>query len=97
MVGQDEVLQEQGFFLRDAQFLADLAHLLSAHDQMAQQLPLYRVVRGQSQLGEHELLLLGHVVEQGSGQQQAPVDDVGIKPGQEIRRLEHIARVHQKA
>ena len=59
--------------------LQTLAHLLSAHDQMAQQLPAGRVFRNDAQVREHEFPLLGHVVEQGSGQQQAPVDDVGIK------------------
>ena len=97
MVRKDHVLQEQGFLLGNPQFFGCPGHFLSAHDQMAQQFSLHRIAGDQSQLGKGELCLLGKIMKEGSGQQQAAVQRVGIKTGQEIRNPEHLPCVHQKA
>ena len=90
------MLQQHPLLLRNAQRLRDFRRLLGPHHKMAQKLPRRGVVRGQSQLRELELPGLGEIVGEGPGQQQAPVDDLGVEPRQEVRDLQHIPRVHQK-
>ena len=64
---------------------------------MPQQLTLNGVIRGQTQLRKHELLRLGHIVEQRPRQQQAAVDGLRVHSRQEVRDLHHVGGVHQQA
>ena len=68
VVGQDHVLQQQALFLRRTQLPADLGHLLGTHDQVAQKLPLERIVGDDSQVGKPEFAFLREVMEQSSGE-----------------------------
>ena len=45
VVREDHVLQQQALFLRQAEGLGALLHLLRAHDQMADQLTGERIIR----------------------------------------------------
>ena len=90
------MLQQHGFLLRYTQPLRRLRRLLRTHDQVPQQLPLNGVIRGQPQLREHELPLLGHVMQQRAAQQQAPVDGLRVHGRQKIGDLHHVGGVHQQ-
>ena len=63
---------------------------------MAQKLTLERIVGDNAKIGKPEFRLLCEVMEQGAGDQQIPVYDLGIEPGEKICQLQHIAGVHQK-
>ena len=63
---------------------------------MADQLAGQRIIRDQPEAGEREFLFLRKIMQQCSRQQQAPVDDLTIKPGQKIRQPQHVGRVHEK-
>ena len=63
VVGEDQVLQQHGFFLRYAQLLRRATRRLGAQHQMPQQLPLQGVLRHQTQRGRDELLALAEIME----------------------------------
>ena len=96
MVREDHVLQKQALFLGNAKLLRALLHLLRAHHQMADQLAGQRVIRDQPKAGKRKFLFLCKIMQQRSRQQQAPIDDLPVKPGQKIRQPQHIGRVHEK-
>ena len=68
VVGQQHVLQQNGFFLRHTKLLRNCSDRLRTHDQVAQQLSLHRIPGGEPELGEDKLLPLGEVVQQRAGQ-----------------------------
>ena len=64
---------------------------------MPQKLALRRVIRDNPKVGEHKLALFGKIMQQRTRQQQTAVDDLRVKSGEKIRRLQHIVGMHQKA
>ena len=64
---------------------------------MNEQLALRRVIRHKAELGERELLLLGEVVQQRAGEEQAAIHGVRVLRRQKIGKAQHVERVHQKA
>lgn len=95
MVGEDHVLEQHRLLFRNPRLPGGIGCLLSPHDQVAQQLTLHGVVRHQAQLRTGEFLFLGKVMQQRPGQQQIPVDDRTILPGQKVRQTQHVPGVHQ--
>ena len=91
------MLQQHRLLPRELQLLREPRRRLRAHHRMAQQLPLEGVIGRKAQRGKSELLRLRHVVQQRPAEKQVAVDDLGVLPGEEIRRAQHAQRVHQQA
>ena len=91
------MLQQNGLVLRDTKFCSYVGNFLCAHHKVPKELSLYRVFRDEAELRKGKLLLFGKVVKECTGKQQAAVDDIPVKAGQEISRFHHGRSVHQKS
>ena len=64
---------------------------------MAKELSFHRILRDEAELRKVKLLLFSKVMQERACKQQAAIDDIPVKAGQEISRFHHGRSVHQKS
>ena len=64
---------------------------------MTKELSFHRILRDEAELRKGKLLLFGKVMQERACKQQATIDDIPVKAGQEISRFHHGRSVHQKS